>query len=390
MMAKHSPRAQAVPDIPLDPRLLPDAFKARHTVRMPALDDNSLLDFAQGFKNLLTAVGHATTTESRRAAFLESRGLSDGETELDHKACYDLLMADPFYAARTKLQWTVHDFMFDRSFRAFHRDAERFLAAMEETDESGPGSLTLRPEIDIPDYARHEIHRQAGGFVGDPFAGWVYHYGLTLAYYPPFAMHDEIFVQIAQSHVAPADGVVRRVLDIGCGPGQAATAFKERFPEAEVWGVDIGAPMVRYAHHRAVKLGIDAHFLQGLAEDLPFPDNHFDIVSDHLLFHETDRPAMDKIVREVFRALRPGGVFGHIDAAGSGHPTFAAPRDIDGKAGYWNIHRNNYEPFYLDYAGFDLPTAMREAGFAVDLTSPPVLWNGRPRTIGVKPGGASA
>ena len=36
----------------------------------------------------------------------------------------------------------------------------------------------------------------------------------------------------------PADGRVRRVLDIGCSAGQSATAFKERFPEAEVWGVD--------------------------------------------------------------------------------------------------------------------------------------------------------
>jgi ubiquinone/menaquinone biosynthesis C-methylase UbiE len=169
------------------------------------------------------------------------------------------------------------------------------------------------------------------------------------------------------------------------GPGQSTTAFKQRFPQAEVWGVDIGGPMVRYAHHRAVKLGIECHFAQGLAEAMPFPDNHFDIVSDYILFHEANLDAMVKIVKEAFRVLRPGGVFGHLDAFTAGHPTRKPPADIQGKAMLWNIYRNNYEPFYLDYSELDLPSIMRQAGFELNLEGPAVLWNGRPRTLATKP-----
>jgi SAM-dependent methyltransferase len=379
------PASKGPAEVRIDPLALSPDLKARHGVRFPKLDDNSRLNFARGFKLWLSADWQTPEAIQKREQLLISKGYSPGNTNLDYEECFRILMEDPTYAARTRLQWSIHDFMWDRAMRAFYGDAESYLRAMEETDESGPGSLTLRPEIAIPDYARHEIHRQPGGFVGDAFAGWVYHYALSLAHYPGVSDNDEIFFQIAQSHPIPADGKVERIIDIGCGPGQSTTAFKQRFPEAEVWGLDIGGPMVRYAHHRAVKMGLDVHFTQDLAEAMPFPDGHFDIVSDYIMFHEANREAMVKVVKEVFRVLRPGGVFGHLDAFTAGHPTKKPPSDIQGKAMLWNIYRNNYEPFYLDYSELDFPSILTEAGFDLSLDGPPVLWNGRPRTLATKP-----
>jgi hypothetical protein len=83
--------------------------------------------------------------------------------------------------------------------------------------------------------------------------------------------------------------------------------------------------------------------------------------------------------------LRPGGVFGHLDAFTAGHPTHRPPADVQGKAMLWNIHRNNYEPYYLDYSALDFPALLRDTGFDVRLDGPPVLWNGRPRTLAIKP-----
>jgi ubiquinone/menaquinone biosynthesis C-methylase UbiE len=378
-------RNAAESEVRIDPTRLPAELKARHGVRFPGLDANSHQDFARGFKSWLSADWQKPEALKTRELALTARGFPPGATTLDYVECFAVLMQDPVFAARTRLQWSIHDFMWDRAMRAFHLESDAFLRAMEETDRSGPGTLTLRPDIAMPDYVRHEIHRQPGGFVGDPFAGWVYHYALTLAHYGGRSDHDEIFFQIAQSHPLPADGKVSRILDIGCGPGQCTTAFRQRFPRAEVWGLDIGGPMVRYAHHRAVKLGIEVHFTQDLAESMPFPDGHFDLVSDYIMFHETNRDAMRKIVKEVYRVLRPGGVFGHLDAFTAGHPTRPPPDDLQGKAMLWNIYRNNYEPFYLDYSELDFPSVLREAGFQVDLEGPPVLWNGRPRTLATKP-----
>lgn len=386
-------RSAARPDVPMstpqrviDPANLPAELKSRHAVRLAGLDANSHLDFARGFKAWLAADWQKPEALEARARQLEQRGFMAGDTEIDPAGCFAILMQDPVYAARTRLQWSIHDFMWDRTMRAFHGDAEGHLRAMEETDHAGPGTLRLRPDLDMPAHARHEIHRQPGGFVGDPFAGWVYHYALSLAHYGGRNDHDEVFFQIAQSHPLPADGRVARILDIGCGPGQCTTAFKQRFPTAEVWGLDVAGPMVRYAHHRAVKLGIDVNFTQDLAESTPFPDGQFDIVSDYIMFHETSLSSMRAVAREVFRILRPGGVFGHLDAFTAGHPSHRPPGDVQGKAMLWNIYRNNYEPFYLDYSGLDFPSVLRGAGFELDLDSAPVLWNGRPRTLATKPG----
>lgn len=375
----------SVPETKIDSAALPAAVRDAHGVRFPRLDANSMQDFARGFKIWLSRDGQSVATKARRTHFLEANGLTQGDTALDYEECFDLTMRDPAEAARVRLGWSVHDMMWARALREFegHRDA--YLAAMEETDASGPGTMELDPDLVIPAYAAHEIHRQPGGFVGNEFAGWMYHYCLSLAHYLGFSDHDEVFFRVTQTQPLPFDGVVRRVLDIGCGSGQAVTAFKQRFPQAECWGIDVGGPMVRYCHHRAAKMGFDVHFAQRLAEDTRFPGNHFDIVSDYLLFHEMDAEAARKVIAETFRILRPGGVFGHLDIPTRGHPTSKQPDTIYGKAMLWNIYRHNYEPWYLDCAELDFPALLREAGFELDLSGPPVLWNGRPRTVAVKP-----
>ena len=204
-------------------------------------------------------------------AFLRSKGLQIGETDLGYEECFKIMLEDPSYAAKTRLERSAQALMWDRAMRAFHGEADKYLTLMEETDNAGPGSLELNPDMDLPDYTCHEIHNQPGGFVGDPFAGWVYHWALTQAFYQGRNEYDQVHLAIAQSCPKPADGEVRRILDVGCASGLSTTAYKERFPNAEVWGIDVGAPLVRYAHHRAVKKDMDVHFAQRLGEDTKFP-----------------------------------------------------------------------------------------------------------------------
>ena len=317
-------------------------------------------------------------------AFLRSKGLPIGRTDLGYEECFNIMLEDPSVAAKIRFNRSAQALMWDRAFRAFHSEADKYLALMEETDNAGPGSLELNPDMDLPDYTRHEIHAQPGGFVGDPFAGWVYHWALTQAFYQGRNEYDQVHLAIAQSCPKPADGEVRRILDMGCGSGLSTTAYKERFPDAEVWGIDVGGPMVRYAHHAAVKKNIDVHFAQRLAEDTKFPDNYFDIVSDYIMFHEVDAPAATKIVPEIFRVLRPGGVFNHSDGLTAGNPNGSLPQTILLKARRWENHRHNVEPWALDYAHTDFPQLMRSTGFDVDLSIKSIGRRGPP-VIGIKP-----
>ena len=374
----------ATKDVKIDPFSQTEAQKQLHAARFNKLDQESLMSFAEGFKKINGQDFASRSARRSTNAFLRSKGLPIGRTDLGYEECFNIMLEEPSFAAKIRLNRSAQALMWDRAFRAFHGEADKYLALMEETDNAGPGSLELNPDMELPDYTVHEIHAQPGGFVGDPFAGWVYHWALTQAFYQGRNEYDQVHLAIAQDCPKPADDEVRRILDMGCGSGLSTTAYKERFPNAEVWGIDVGGPMVRYAHHAAVKRNIDVHFAQRLAEDTKFPDGHFDIVSDYIMFHEVDIPAAAKIVPEIYRILRPGGVFNHADSPTEGNPKVPLRQTIFAKAKAWENHRHNVEPWALDYAHTDFPGLMRNTGFDVDLSVKPMGRRGPP-VIGIKP-----
>ena len=104
-----------------------------------------------------------------------------------------------------------------------------------------------------------------------------------------------------------------RILDMGCTVGHSTLPYKELFPDAEVWGIDVGAPLVRYAHARAAAKGLDVNFAQMNAEATEFESGYFDLVVSHILLHETSGKAMPRIFNECHRLLRPGGYMIHAD-----------------------------------------------------------------------------
>jgi ubiquinone/menaquinone biosynthesis C-methylase UbiE len=69
-----------------------------------------------------------------------------------------------------------------------------------------------------------------------------------------------------------------RVLDIATGTGYVARRIKERYPSAEVIGVDVSPEMVAVAEENAAEEGLDIEFRTGDAADLPFPADTFDLV----------------------------------------------------------------------------------------------------------------
>jgi ubiquinone/menaquinone biosynthesis C-methylase UbiE len=165
----------------------------------------------------------------------------------------------------------------------------------------------------------------------------------------------------------PTDRKVKRILDLGCSCGQLTVALKERFPEAEVWGIDVGGPMVRYAHMRARGIGSEVHFAQRLAEDTGFPDNHFDIVTANILFHEVTADAAKQIVKETARVLRPGGVFYPVDFYTGAPPLKTAYAKFHA----WWDHRWNDEVWRIEYAELDFKKVIRDAGLDLSFDSSP-------------------
>ncbi len=151
----------------------------------------------------------------------------------------------------------------------------------------------------------------------------------------------------------------KRILDMGCAAGQSTLAYCDGFPDAEVHALDVGAPMVRYAHARAESMDKSVHFSQQSAEHTDFPDGHFDLIVSHILLHETSRKAIPNILRESNRLLSPGGRAVHAEV-----PAFFKYNTdpFNQIALEWEAHYNA-EPFMPRLFEMDLVEEAEESGF---------------------------
>lgn len=330
--------------------------------RLPRLDLESQQDFLTGFRVW-------ANSEMRRAAgirfgeLLRERGL-DQKSDMSLADVIDMVEDDPVIGTSVRTWLSGQQLTWQTIQDEFHNHADTYLAELAAADRSGPGSVELNPDLVIPEYAKHEIHIQPGGYVGDEFAGYINHYGVN-AFYQGRNYQDEVQAAIAEKILPPPDGKVKRILDLGCATGRLTFALKERFPEAEVWGIDVGAPMVRYAHLRGIDLGLDVHFAQRLAEDTRFPDGHFDLVVSYIMFHEMPQEITQKVVAETHRILRPGGAFFPVDfKTGKQEPAMTPYRRFS----LWWDHRWNNEVWRPEFSSKDFGDTIAAAGFAVDET----------------------
>ncbi|HEU4684003.1 MAG TPA: class I SAM-dependent methyltransferase [Nitrospira sp.] len=94
-----------------------------------------------------------------------------------------------------------------------------------------------------------------------------------------------------------------RVLDVGCGNGYVLSRYAKE--GADVYGVDLTETGIRLCRQRFALSDLHGQFTVGSAEDLPYPDNAFDVVCSMGVLHHT--PDTAKAVAEVFRVLKPGG-----------------------------------------------------------------------------------
>ncbi|MEQ8510415.1 MAG: class I SAM-dependent methyltransferase [Rhodospirillaceae bacterium] len=350
--------------------------------RLPTLDAEGRDDFLTGFRNWRGSTVQRAAKE-RFEKVLAASG-HDPSEELPMEKIHEIIADDHVVGTEGLMRVYSQRFAHKNFYNAFADDADTYLDEMADYDKIGPGSLELNPGLDIPTYAKHEIHMQPGGYVGNPFAGHLYHYG-TNAFYSARATdnyQDQHHARLAEQLPVPEDGKdVKRILDIGCGLGQFAVALAERFPNAEVWGVDVGGPMLRYGHMRAVDQGVAVNFAQRLAEDTKFPEGHFDIVASYIVHHEVPADVSRAIFKEANRILRPGGIYFPIDFYTGGR------RGVPGAYSQyqeWKDHRWNNEVWRIEYKDMDFAGDMERAGFDVNKEGSPAWYSNR-NIYGTKP-----
>lgn len=128
----------------------------------------------------------------------------------------------------------------------------------------------------------------------------------------PFQWDADQYLKFSEQRTQPSrdlcnrlpadDGSVRRVLDIGCGPGNSTAQLRARYPHAAILGIDSSAEMIESAR----KLHPDCDFEVLDAGSLDSLGADFDVVFSNACLQWV--PDHEHVLPSMLRRLRPGGV----------------------------------------------------------------------------------
>jgi ubiquinone/menaquinone biosynthesis C-methylase UbiE len=116
-------------------------------------------------------------------------------------------------------------------------------------------------------------------------------------------------IQLYHQTATQVDLAGKKVLEVSCGHGGGASYLTRTLHPASYTALDFNSEGVEFCKKRHNLPGLD--FVQGDAQNMPFPDESFDAVINVEASHIY--PDFDRFISEVARVLRPGGHFLHTD-----------------------------------------------------------------------------
>ena len=286
-----------------------------------------------------------------------------GRPPQTRKEVKDLMNGTFYYRAGTLLGRASQELLWDVVGESVERQLEDLKAKVPKG--ATLGTLRVNPNLEMPPYIEAvDIHVMPGNFhteitEHDVYAGALYDRGVHVFSYGGLGEYNhalgEVFASFFKERFPELQP--KRVLDMGCGCGFSTVPFKLAYPDAEVYGIDIGAPMVRYAHARAESLGVAIHFSQQNAAHTDFPDGYFDVVYSALVHHECPMKVIEETLHEGYRLLAPGGVMYH-----DGIKRKPDTDPFQQFLGSWFTNNNN-EPFENAAREVDFEGSCIAAGF---------------------------
>lgn len=288
-----------------------------------------------------------------------------GEAPQDRHEIRESLGQMAYYQLWSSLRRTSQHLLWSTVADCIERQAEELRDAAKI--ENPIGSLQLNPNLELPWYQWDvDIHAMPGGYRGeygadDVFAGALYDRGVYLyAMGQMGALNDDYGQSIIDNYLSVEypEFSPQQILDMGCTVGHATLPYTQAFPTAEVYAIDLGAPVLRYGHARAEALGARVHFSQQNCEETNFPEEKFDLIVSHIVLHELPPEALRRTFAECHRLLKPGGLMIHADFPGYEGVDHLSQSMID-----WDTY-NNHEPFWGPMRDMDLVAESAAAGFS--------------------------
>jgi len=327
-------------------------------------DEAAMQDFVKSLRAHLAAKVMPGAYAAYHARVEPAFQAKHGRAPQDQHEVRKVMEADPYYQFWSAMQRRSQEMMWDTVIDSTERQLPQLVDRARKLGRKPKGTLRLNPKLPIPRYhTAADIHLQPGGYHGeytdeDVAAGAVYDVGVHLYLNGALGPQNNAMGLLLTHYFRERfpDRAPATILDMGCAIGNSTLEWALAFPKARVHGIDVGAPVLRYAHARAEALRTAVHFSQQNAECTGFADGSFDLVVSHIVLHETSRSALANILRECRRILKRGGVMLHLEI-----PRGNAPLE---KFMYnWETYNNN-ETFAGFMTDLDLAAEARKAGFS--------------------------
>lgn len=327
-------------------------------------DELARENFARSFKKVVfnhLTPGVRDIWEHRVGPEFEAK---EGRPPADRHEIRKVMMNDSYVKMWCSLRRVSQELLWDAVTENVERQRDDLIEKAKKME--GEGTLKLDPSVKVPRYiSAVDIHLMPTGYwqdtcEDDVASGALFDRGVYVYASGQLGQLNDgygntivdNFLKVEYPDLQP-----KRILDVGCTAGGSMLKFIDTYPDAEVHGIDVGAPVLRYGHARMKGLGRVAHFHQMNGEATTFPDGHFDIVYSTILMHETARTALRNIFAESYRTLAPGGIMIHAE--------FPQYEGLDAFTQFmldWDTYNNN-EPFWGAMHDTDLEALANSVGF---------------------------
>jgi ubiquinone/menaquinone biosynthesis C-methylase UbiE len=145
-----------------------------------------------------------------------------------------------------------------------------------------------------------------------------------------------------------------KILDLCCGSGQVTGILMEY--SDDVTGLDVSPLSLSRARQNVPQ----AKYIEALAEEMPFTDGQFDLVHTSAAMHEMNRSQLQQIFTQVYRVLKPGGIFTLVDFHRPTNPLFVPGLTLF----FWLFETDSA----WELITTDLVQMLRDVGFSIDAT----------------------